>query len=237
MSEAEKATNTTLHPEVLRLRDVLGTIKNIYRLNGELQVDDLKSEVYEEKHAKLHGLYQRLDVDPSKIQKYDQLHEIEYSLTSRAINPRPIVDIPEAHFFTSRIKTIIENPEIRIMPTEAAIGKVSLKEVTVYGYTDWEKVKSRDQRSIGEYIHTIASVMGDPVSYHLNFASADFGGSYANDHIAIEADYRIYNGRHRSLATCALGEDCVTEANMNQWIEVFADNNFMIPNPLNTNLQ
>lgn len=221
-SADENIPKSTRHPELVRFREFLGIVDNINEISAWLVeaaagADPLVRGV---KQAHLARLFQQLGIDPDTDSAYRQFWEMKHAFKERAIRPRPLVDVPGPDFFTSRIKEIIGASEATTTPLTHAMGRVTLEEVAVYGHTDWRAVGPRGTSNIGEYIHGVATVMSDPVAYHLNFARADFGLAHANDHMVVKEDWKIFNGRHRSLAARALGKEYLTEAGMSQWIDV-----------------
>jgi hypothetical protein len=210
------------HPEVHRLREFLKVTKEIYRsarLSEEIEdADALASQANQLNH--LNELFRHLGIDPDPESAWHQLGEMEYALTERETSPQPVIDVPGAAFFTARVQEIIQDPQAPYLPLARAAGRVSLEEVVMYGHTDWSRVGPRGKSSIGEYIHDVARVMADPVCYQLHFARTDFDLQGTNDHAAVAEDWRITNGRHRSLAARALGAEFVAEVGMNQWVHV-----------------
>ncbi len=210
------------HPEVHKLREFLKVTKKIYKLAACLT--DEEAEVglsgRQANLQHLNQLFQHLGIDPDSESAWRQLGEMEQAFTDREIKPQPVIDVPGPGFFTSRVQEIVRGPKSLYAPTVRAVGNISLQEVIMYGHTDWAAVGPRGKDSIGEYLHDVARVMADPISYHLNFARADMGRDYSNDHAAVREDWRIANGRHRSLVARALGVEYVAEAGMDQWMHV-----------------
>lgn len=216
--------NAVQHPDVMKLRQFMSTYSTIGRLQFWLYTEGESAHpvLRSDREGHLNSLLLELGIEPDAGATWRQLGEMHYAIEERQLHPVPTVEVPEAGFFTARIKEIVQRPDEPEPFAPRAIGRVSLEEVAMYGYTDWGRVDPRGGRgiTIGEYVHDIAQIMADPVSYQLHFARADLGLEHANDHMEVKDDLMIFNGRHRSLAAVSLGAEYIAEANMGQWIQV-----------------
>lgn len=217
---------TRRDPEVDELLEFLSDYKKIqgimaWLIEASPGADPVVTAV---RRGQLHGLMQKLGLDPESPDALVQLQEMSTELSDRTLHPKPVVDVPEASYFKSRIKEIVREHERFGAPP--AIGcaleeRADIVGVAQFGHTNWANVHSRVGGQDSEWIHGIAKIMADPVAYQAGFAGLGIGTGYkAMDHLQVAEDWSIQNGRHRSLAARSLGEGYVQEAGMAQWVKV-----------------
>lgn len=220
---ADSGLETRYDPEVEELLELLGIYQKIQEILAWLieAGPGFDPVIVAIKRASLHGLMQQLGLEPEDPQALVKLEEIKNGLLDRMDHPQPRVDVPGVSFFASRIKEIVA--EGRLQYTEYIRGdEVNLAQLAEHGHTDWHEITSRTGRaSLAAYTHGLARIMADPIAYQAEFGGLGIDPSLQTaDHLEVNREWSIQNGRHRSLATRSLGPEYVAEAGMAQWIPV-----------------
>jgi hypothetical protein len=178
------------------------------------------------RRGQMHALMQRFGLDPESPDSFRQLEVVRSNISDRSSHPQPRFEVPPVGFFTSRIKEITRQQKRYGAPPASGYaygGSADLVDVARLAHADWRTVQSRTGRHTepAQWIHGVATIMADPIAYSAQFAGLGYDATHtAPDHLAINRDWSIENGRHRSLAARSLGEDFVAESGMAQWIPV-----------------
>jgi hypothetical protein len=207
--------------------DVLDAYKKIQSLLGWLAEASANAPLLKGvKRAQLHRLLQGLGIDPDDPQAFLHLESIRQEMADSNRTPKPVLEVPGVDFFEARINEIIsgERRSKLIRPVGLARpGEVNLVDVVRYGHTVWQNVTSRTaDRSTAQWVHDIAVIMADPVAYKGEFDGLATGRGY-EDRLAIDPDWGVQNGRHRTLAAVCLGEEYVRTSRMDSWVEVVVE--------------
>lgn len=232
MSERFNASYNTgdvkYDPELRETLDFLATYQKIQGIMAWLAESGPASDplVKVIRRTHLHRLIGQLGLDPEDPASFSKLEDIRLGLIDRTKHPKPRVDVPDVGFFKQRIEEIIEDYEESGPPLayiDAENGIANLRNVAEYGHTDWRSVRSRagESKDVSAWIHGVARVMADPIAYQATFAGMRIDTVHqAPDHLTLDEDWTVLNGRHRSLAARSLGVDFIEAAGMSQWVKV-----------------
>lgn len=224
MSERMGGYAETRHdPEVTDMLDFLEVYGRIQALLSWLVESGASAPMLKvAKRAQLQRLLQQLGIDTDDADDpggYKQLAGIKAGMADRSLHPKPRVEIPGVGYFAGRIAEIKADYQrfgAPRNPGQPFGDSVSPLDLIEYGHTDWDEVQARTGDLPSE-IRRIACVMADPLAYHSWVHEAQ--GRPA-DHITIDEDWLVQNGRHRSLALVCLGEDFICESGIDRWVQV-----------------
>jgi len=213
-------------PEVEELLEFLDIYRKIQELLAWLIEASANSDtvIVGIRRARLSDLMQQLGLDPENPQRLTELEEINNELFNRIRRPQPRVDMPEEDFFASRIKEIVAERAPQHLEYVSDIN-VNLVQFAEHGHTDWGTIASRTGAiSLAAYTRGLAQIMADPIAYHAEFGGLGIDQSRrAPDHLAVNLEWVIANGRHRALAIRSLGPEYVAESDMSQWVPVIIE--------------
>lgn len=212
--------------EVQQTLDILETYEKIQEVLSWLVESGANAPLLKGvKRGQLQKLLQQLGIDPSDPEALLQLEGLKREISDSVLDPKPVLEVPSIDFFETRISQIVGERKRSFIrpPSDLIVGEqVRLVDVVRHGQTEWKEIKSRTvERSIAQWTRGIAAIMADPVAYMGEFAG--LATSSYPDHMAIDRQWNIQNGRHRSLAARCLGEEYINALGMERWVTVVVD--------------
>ncbi len=155
-------------------------------------------------------LYQLMTSIGITDNNFSQLADVYQRLNDRLFNLPSPSGYPKKEIFITSVARIYQDFGREQFPRLPE--QIQATDVARHAQSDWYQILGRSGMKTIDYLFEMGKLISSQFAYTSFFNS--------QDPIEIGEGWQVSNGRHRSFALRALGENYVAGKNLNQWVEI-----------------
>lgn len=144
------------------------------------------------------------------LEDFAGLAAIQQRLYERRSNIPTPPGYPDKEYFKQRLTALHQAEGHEDLP--GIPSRPLATDVAQNGQGDWSQLKGRNSKTVVDYLYDLGKVLSNEFAYTAVFDSTD--------PIEVGDQWRVENGRHRTLTLRVLGETYIEEKGMNRWVAV-----------------
>lgn len=189
--------------------DIRETLKKIEKLLARIieASSDLSPSIRQNLRGNLYQLMVSIGITDNN---FSQLADVYQRLNDRLFNLPIPPGYPKKETFTAGVAEIYLNLGREQFPRLPE--QIQATDVARHAQTDWYQILGRGGTKTIDYLFEMGKLISSEFAYTSFFDHSDA--------IEINEGWQVSNGRHRSFALRALGENYVADKNLNQWVIV-----------------